>query len=548
MKSRLSQLSHYNRWLVLFFSLIAIANWWSCAAIKAPPGGPEDKTPPQLIGATPPIESTHVMETHFRFQFSEYILESSLTGGVTVFPRQKTEPKIIYDDDAVEVQLQDTLQPEQTYIITFTRKVTDEHKVPLAEDIQYAFSTGATIDHGMITGQVTTGNDNSVHLWKITGQADSLFFTFPDYIIRCAEDGSFRFRYLSPGNYRLLAVEKNGTGVPLSPGITAYGLPEILTIPVQSDTAGPYPIRLHKEIPALRVLKAVQYPGWAEVTFNTPPLPLPKVFFRDSLDFHPIPDPRDSLKLVVFSKAFPNSIQLIPKGAPESEMQSVPLSAPEEPDTNAVSLVSPGTALNFKPEMNQSPTIRLVFSKPLITPISPADLPLVYTSKDTTLFEARVNQESPLVISVKPYHDWQPNTNYFLTCPGTKLFALDSTQFKDSVLVIRIRTGPELGYGSLSGSITGEINTPVGIILKAAEKSGKSYRQVVNSPSDFHLNDLSEGAYLLSIYTDRDSSGNYTYGRAFPPAPAEYFFDYPDTIKIRANWETSLQPFPLREP
>jgi hypothetical protein len=228
--------------------------------------------------------------------------------------------------------------------------------------------------------------------------------------------------------------------------------------------------------------------------------------------------------------------------------QILAMTMPEEADTQAVTLFSPGKVLSFRPELDAEPTVRLVFTKPLEPITSPADLPLLYTRKDSILFESLVKQESPFVITVKPFQDWEPNTEYFLTCPGAGLMGRDSTTFQDSVLLISISTGPAVGYGSLSGSVTGSNASPVGITLSSVENSGKSVRKVVNSPSTFHLDDLPEGAYLLSIFSDRDLSETYSFGRVYPPQAAEYFRDYPDTVSIRAHWETVLPPITIQEP
>ncbi|MFQ6614222.1 MAG: Ig-like domain-containing protein [Fidelibacterota bacterium] len=532
-------------WLSGLFSGLAALMFWTCAAVQSPPGGPKDITPPELIEADPPNESVNVTAKHFQFRFSEYIQEGSLANGIQVFPRPTVAPVINYEDDVIELDLQDTLRPNQTYIITLTRTITDEHQVALAQDIQYAFSTGATIDRGIITGRVTNSSEATVHLWRLSTDNDSLFFIFPDYVARCGEDGAFRFGYLSPGNYRLLAVDKSGTGAPLNPRMTAYGVPEILSIPVSTDTTGPYTIRIHKESPPLKALQGIRFPaGWAEITFNRRPEPLPEIVTREGKSLTAIPDPRDSLRLALFPIVIPDSVRIVYQNGAESVLG---LTLSTEPDTEKVTLLDPDQPVTIRPELHAQPGLKLVFSKPLFPVPTPAELPLLYSRKDSTLFESRVIQESPFTITVQPFRDWEPNSAYFLTAPGSGLVALDSTTFQDSVLMISVTTEKAVGYGSLSGSVEGSFEGPVGITLRSVENSGKSFQKVVNLPSSFDMTDLPEGAYLLSIFIDRDSSGTYTYGRAFPPEAGEYFRDQPDTVTIRARWETALPPIRLKE-
>ncbi|NOZ75726.1 MAG: Ig-like domain-containing protein [FCB group bacterium] len=518
---------------------------WTCAAVQSPPGGPKDITPPELIEAVPPNESVNITDTHFQFRFSEFIQEASLSNGIQIFPRPTTAPLIDYKDDAIELNLLDTLRPNQTYIITLTRSITDEHQVALAQDIQYAFSTGSAIDRGMITGRVTNSKEASVHLWKISTATDSLFFSFPDYVARCGEDGTFRFSYLSPGSYRLLAVDKSGTGVPLNPRMTAYGIPGILNIPVRADTVGRFMIRLHKEALPLSAVKGVQYPaGWAEITFNTVPDPMPRIVAPDGTLLSAIPDPRDSLRLVLLGAELSDSVRII---SPDGAEILLGLTRISEPDTTSVTLLSPSGTVNIRPERNAQPELELIFSKPLLPVPSPALLPLVYSRNDSTLFESLVKQESPFSITIQPFRDWEPNSAYYLTAPGAGFVAFDSTTFQDSILMISVSTGRAVGYGSLSGSVEGTSQGVVGITLTDVENPGNSFQKVVNLPSSFEMINLPESAYLLSIFSDRDSSGTYTYGRAYPPDPGEYFWDQPDTITIRAHWETVIPPIRLQE-
>ncbi|MCK5519870.1 MAG: hypothetical protein KAI81_02055, partial [Candidatus Marinimicrobia bacterium] len=63
-----------------------------CASQRAPGGGPEDKTAPELIASNLENGSLNVStETEFIFYFSEPLDEVSVKRGLTLFPLNLTE-------------------------------------------------------------------------------------------------------------------------------------------------------------------------------------------------------------------------------------------------------------------------------------------------------------------------------------------------------------------------------------------------------------------------------------------------------------------------
>ena len=66
----------------LFYLLLIFI--YSCASIKAPPGGPVDETPPDIIGVNPPSGTTSLTSNKISVKFSEYMDEKSFKNNVNI--------------------------------------------------------------------------------------------------------------------------------------------------------------------------------------------------------------------------------------------------------------------------------------------------------------------------------------------------------------------------------------------------------------------------------------------------------------------------------
>ena len=173
---------------------------YSCAAVSAPGGGPEDKIAPELISTTPEAGSLQFKGGQVAVSFSEYIDEKSIAKAVTIAPRLEPPVKIIYNDDGIILNFPENLLQDQTYVVTINRNLKDERQVALSQSIQVAFSTGDIIDKGIISGRVYGTEGYAVHLWKLAeGFTDSIFFTEPLYVAEADDEGNFEFKYLERG-------------------------------------------------------------------------------------------------------------------------------------------------------------------------------------------------------------------------------------------------------------------------------------------------------------------------------------------------------------
>ncbi len=206
---------------ILFFALFSMLLLLSRCAIDIPPtGGPEDKTPPRVVAVFPDSGALRVQTNKLRVRFDKYIVTQSLRNALFFSPRID-DYEVESDGKEAEIILYEPLKPNRTYACTITKALTDTRGNSLAQSFTFAFSTGSTIDSGMISGVVYSAENRFIKGATVFAyfipEGDTLFadtlnpsHTQPDYIAQTNENGQFQLSFLKNGSYRLFAiVDKN---------------------------------------------------------------------------------------------------------------------------------------------------------------------------------------------------------------------------------------------------------------------------------------------------------------------------------------------------
>ena len=105
-------MQYLRRNLALLFALCALVALSRCGRKGSPGGGPMDTTPPALVRAEPPNNSTQFKAKRIRLYFDEYIRLEDIQNQLIISPPLKNKPDITPMGGArkyVEIQLKDTL-------------------------------------------------------------------------------------------------------------------------------------------------------------------------------------------------------------------------------------------------------------------------------------------------------------------------------------------------------------------------------------------------------------------------------------------------------
>lgn len=168
--------------------------------MEPPTGGPEDKTPPEIVQITPADNSTGVSRSEkVEIIFSEKLDSESLRKRIIVYP-EVTFKKIDVSGNSVEIQFEELL-PETTISFYLKKGYTDNHNVQTEKSDFFYFSTADSLEKGIITGDIhfknTIAEDGIAKLTSSEADTFEHIYQKPELRTSAAdENGSFSFRHL----------------------------------------------------------------------------------------------------------------------------------------------------------------------------------------------------------------------------------------------------------------------------------------------------------------------------------------------------------------
>ena len=549
--------SKINYWVVTGISLFSLFLLWECASVKPPPGGPEDTTPPVITNVEPASGTTKLSTRKVIVHFSEHLSQSSIERGIQLFPKVSEIIETKYRGDKIIITLPESLDSNQTYILTLDRDITDEHNVPLDKTVHLAYSTGSKIHSGSITGNIPNAERLAVHLWKLNESSfDSLFATPPDYITDVGEDGNYEFQYLAPGEYRILALGKEMSGLPLDVQIGRYGLywqDPIIVSP--SDTVLNVNMLIWQELPTLKFLSGDwDFPNWGQIEFNrqisTSDVEVDIYLQTDDStiicpDYFVNPDDSSSIVLITEKPIIGNELLLTfnnlrDKSGILIDSGKVNIQLDAEIDTSLLELLSPKSErMEINPEVGTKPDLHIIFSKPIIAEAQ-NQLILTIFNQDSSEFPTQQRWNSPMDLTLVPQQPWEADMSYSLPIFKSDITAYDGSTLKDSVTTVTIQSRKRIGYGRLLGGMNEKTEKNLIALAKTLKKPYKQFTGVVILQTGFELDQLPENTYSLILFDDSNNNLLYDFGNAYPFYPSEWFYWLPDTIDIRANWDFEL--------
>ncbi|MDR2980177.1 MAG: Ig-like domain-containing protein [Bacteroidales bacterium] len=193
----------------LFFLLLLLA---SCAQIVIPVGGPKDVTPPSVTKEIPENKSLDFNGKNIRITFDEYVVLANPNDNIFFSPPLKNQPSYLLRGKILHIKINDTLHVNKTYNIAFSNAIKDYTEGNMLPFYLYSFSTGSYIDTFMVSGRIidakTIDPMENILVLLYDQNIDSLPFTeLPSYITKSQKNGSFEFKHIAEGDYKIIALK-----------------------------------------------------------------------------------------------------------------------------------------------------------------------------------------------------------------------------------------------------------------------------------------------------------------------------------------------------
>jgi len=530
-------------------ALAALLALGSCAAISSPQGGPRDVQPPRLTGTSPDSAARNVKQQFIRLTFSEPIQVKDLTKNLLITPQLTPDNSysLRADRDFVTLTFKKPLEPNTTYSFNFRKAIVDANESLPAKYQALSFSTGATLDSGVVRGTVVDLLSNRpaaealVGLYRTTDTV-TVRRGQPYYLTRTDAKGQFQLGFVRVASYRIYAWTDKNNNNRYDDGEKIAYLPEPLAV---SDTTAPRTLQLVRpdRLPPRRIgLEAtatqvrVSFNEGVETATLTPLGSADAAAVAAAQRATELADQGRSL-LLFKTPALGDGRYLL------ATADSV---GNERRDTLNVRFPVP-TATSKKPAPLPTTTLagnpRSVYRQGQVRFRFPVPVQLVAGKSPGTLAEDSVKVHALRV----PTEASLNATNTELTVNiDTK--ALKNVEIRlDSTALVAV-TGQSLGFrrpvrlavteqdpgGLLAGAIQ---TTSKSFFLQLLDEKGQVLAQLRSPRGTYRFAHLVPGKYRLRVLIDQDGDGRWRGGDPDLLLPAEPVYLDPKVLELRAGFE-----------
>jgi hypothetical protein len=201
----------------------------NCAKVGTITGGPKDVDPPEMLGSSPPINSTNFKEKKIVIFFNEFLQLKDINQQFNISPPLKKKPLIWLKGKSVVIQYSDTLKENTTYTLSFGNSITDNNENNVLQNFEFSFSTGNYLDSLCIQGKILDAftlkpNADQIIMMLYSNLADSApIKEAPLYTGRANKEGYFSINNIRQGIYKLYALKDKNFNFRYDPVSEAIG-------------------------------------------------------------------------------------------------------------------------------------------------------------------------------------------------------------------------------------------------------------------------------------------------------------------------------------
>ncbi|MDT0687934.1 Ig-like domain-containing protein [Autumnicola psychrophila] len=520
--------------------IILLLTLVQCAKKGMPEGGPKDEDPPEFIRANPENYTTNFNKKEIRIFFDEYIKLNNPQQQVIISPPMSPRPAILPLGTArrdVQIEIFDTLEENTTYTINFGKSIIDNNEGNPLNYFKYVFSTGDYIDSLEVSGTVEDAylkkpaDFISVFLYEVDSTfSDSVVYQqTPRYVTYTRDStNNFQLENLKAGTYKMVAITDNNDNYLFNPATEKIGFVENhITIPTDST----FEITLFKEelefeVQRPKQLKGQQilfgYEGVTDLDSVRIALLNPK---PDDFSSRIVKDRKTDSLYYWYEPQLETDSLYFEVISPKSRDTLIARISEMERDSLNVS-VTPSGNIGFDQEVIFRANTPLVEKNDSFISIMNQDSIAIPFSTELDLLE------NELRVSFEK----EESSKYsVMALPGT---VVDMFAATNDTLTQRVSTKAFSEFGNLTFRLQNVEQYP--IIVQLTDLKGEVILEKYSTgESVVSFGNVNPGEYFMRIIYDRNENNKWDTGnylKKIKPEQIEYF---PDTLDIRANWDTN---------
>lgn len=513
---------------IFFFWLIVLLV--SCAQVVAPTGGPKDVSPPVILKQSPESNSLNFTANGFTLSFDEYVQLRNLKDELIVSPPLKYAIDTRIKGKNLEVEWEDTLKENTTYLFNFGSSLVDVAEANPIVDYKYVFSTGAEIDTAYLEGKVIDAFEKS----PVKGALVQLYADYsdsiplkevPTYLARTNASGAYRIDNIKIGRYKAFVLEDANKNYLFDrPDEKIAFSNDLITI---SDSVNRLDFRAFQEdFEKQYVDKTIEEEAKSTLLFNRSydSLQITGIGFDISNNTNWIEYlPNSDTAIIWWNKDLDTTLQI-----EVFDYKNLR-------DTLSIKVGMLKSKLKSKWDRRQA-----YFESPIIEwnrPISNID-----TNKILLLNKDSLPQAFQIQLAYKPnllkvLANFQEDSSYQLILLPEAITDLYGQQ-NDST-VIDFKFDNERDYGSLSIQVEDSL---IGAkLLQLYLGKDKLIREVKLLANSYTFEHLKAGDYSMKLIYDQNNNGAWDTGNYLEGIQAERVVLFKESITIRSNWDKELK-------
>ncbi len=511
-----------------------------CAKQGYPSGGPRDETPPKAVGAKPANESRNFSGRQFAIAFDEYVTVKDADNNILISPPMRQKPEFTTKGKRLVVKINDTLQPNTTYLFQFKGAIVDFTEGNVLPSFEYVFSTGESMDTMMLAGRVLGARDGkpwkepvTVMAYKVDGnESDTIATTRqPDFITKSDKEGVFAFHYIPAGNYKLVALEDKNRDLRLGRGEAAAWEPTMVQAADSIDSATVTLLRISAPDRRVQRVAKAEFTAKGRATIVTVlPMQMPSLTGdsvewrlnarRDTMSVWFRNEACDSAQLVLSDTALQDTIKMRYK-APKTSRRRRGAKQQAQTDPLVKSLCS-GTNAFYD-------DLRLAFTVPVAAMAEGAQAEVMRMKDSSVAMYALTLDSNGLGARIEASLKSGEEYNVRLR---DSLFT-DIFGHRSDSLVFKLT--PQ-DYGTLVMQLTNSTGSPV-VLEVLDDKDTVVVSRCVTTSGEVRIPHLKAGTYRVRAVLDTDGNGIWTPGDYWTDSQPEYVIYYSKSLQVREKWE-----------